>query len=476
MHHRATILYVGLLLTNPALSQGNENPSNGSTSSDSFTTDIKQAAEGMKGFFGGLFDRGNKDGATQQELDPTKRNPPPAAGPGTSTQLDSREQVRMIQAKLAALGYDPGPQDGLMGTRTQTAIQKYQRKMGLPVDGSPSASLLQSLSGNQAPGSLQAKGAEYQALMDGSAATQEANDYEGALHDDDYICKDMVDEFKVTASLINIFKSGTGKAASWFEKTFTASNTEPTPAGDTKLNQILKEARLTAKRTNWMPLAVEQRYGNLIHQRRLEQAPEVISRRVKGRKAKLYRRADALLAKLLEQIPEEHPYEFTLFLTSNADANAEAIPGGYLYLSTGALDKGVAELILGHEITHVTKRHTTRELQARLIDSLSTVDDIKDLITDRDPKPETIIKHAAALKGRFLNYSRQQELQADACTIRLASRLPEFDIAQGVERYISQISSTQEQKQLNSSEHPGYPERKERMLQAMQPNQAAHEP
>ena len=225
-----------------------------------------------------------------------------------------------------------------------------------------------------------------------------------------------------------------------------------------------------------MPLAVEQRYGQLVHQNRLEKAPEVFSRNVKGRRARQYKEADALLAGLLEQIPEKHPFEFNLFLTNDADANAEAVPGGYLYLSTGALDKGVAQLVLAHEIAHVTKRHTTRELQARLIDSMATVDDIKDLMADRDPESDAILKRAAALKGRFLHYSRQQELQADACAVRLTGELPGFDVSREVDRYIDLIGDTQVQKDLNTSRHPGHPKRRMRMQQAMKMKQTARRP
>jgi hypothetical protein len=50
--------------------------------------------------------------------------------------------VRDIQAALAALGYNPGPVDGIMGSKTRTAIRAFQRDEKLTVDGKPSDALL----------------------------------------------------------------------------------------------------------------------------------------------------------------------------------------------------------------------------------------------------------------------------------------------------------------------------------------------
>ncbi|WP_416898066.1 MAG: peptidoglycan-binding protein [Minwuia sp.] len=53
--------------------------------------------------------------------------------------------VRSIQQLLADRGYDPGPADGLMGTRTGNAIRAFQKDAGLKVDGQPTDTLLAQL-------------------------------------------------------------------------------------------------------------------------------------------------------------------------------------------------------------------------------------------------------------------------------------------------------------------------------------------
>jgi len=42
-------------------------------------------------------------------------------------------KVRSVQTALDKLGYNPGPIDGVMGIRTQAALQQYQTDKGLPV-------------------------------------------------------------------------------------------------------------------------------------------------------------------------------------------------------------------------------------------------------------------------------------------------------------------------------------------------------
>lgn len=71
-----------------------------------------------------------------------------AATPGPLDSLNAglkRSYVVGIQQALAARGYDPGPVDGVAGQRTHDAIRRYQRSVGLAVDGQPSPALLNHL-------------------------------------------------------------------------------------------------------------------------------------------------------------------------------------------------------------------------------------------------------------------------------------------------------------------------------------------
>ncbi len=47
--------------------------------------------------------------------------------------------MRRIQRRLKALGFDPGPDDGLQGPRTRRALRAFQRSVGLPTTGEVTA-------------------------------------------------------------------------------------------------------------------------------------------------------------------------------------------------------------------------------------------------------------------------------------------------------------------------------------------------
>lgn len=57
----------------------------------------------------------------------------------------SGEQVRTLQQKLTARGYDVGGVDGILGAKTREAVQLEQRRLGLPADAWPTANLLEAL-------------------------------------------------------------------------------------------------------------------------------------------------------------------------------------------------------------------------------------------------------------------------------------------------------------------------------------------
>ncbi len=49
---------------------------------------------------------------------------------------DNKELIILIQKRLKAIGCNPGPSDGVWGTRTQAAAIAFAKKAGLPSDGS----------------------------------------------------------------------------------------------------------------------------------------------------------------------------------------------------------------------------------------------------------------------------------------------------------------------------------------------------
>ena len=60
-------------------------------------------------------------------------------------QAMSSDQVRELQQRLNALGFDSGEPDGRVGSRTRSAIRAYQQQQGLPMDSYASLTLLEAL-------------------------------------------------------------------------------------------------------------------------------------------------------------------------------------------------------------------------------------------------------------------------------------------------------------------------------------------
>lgn len=63
----------------------------------------------------------------------------------TSSTLSSSSQVKNIQIRLNALGYDCGIPDGIMGSKTKASIKKFQKDKSLVADGIAGAQTLKKL-------------------------------------------------------------------------------------------------------------------------------------------------------------------------------------------------------------------------------------------------------------------------------------------------------------------------------------------
>jgi len=75
----------------------------------------------------------------------------PSAGPAQPRPAQQWSQLTLdVQNALTALGYDPGPVDGLFGPRTRAAIEIFERERELRVTGNVSSELLAQLKANLA--------------------------------------------------------------------------------------------------------------------------------------------------------------------------------------------------------------------------------------------------------------------------------------------------------------------------------------
>lgn len=65
-----------------------------------------------------------------------------------------RKTVASVQGRLAWLGYDPGPVDGIVGRRTAAAIRRFQADHGLEANGLMTAALADQVMGTPKTGAF----------------------------------------------------------------------------------------------------------------------------------------------------------------------------------------------------------------------------------------------------------------------------------------------------------------------------------
>jgi len=119
---------------------------------------------------------------------------------------------------------------------------------------------------------------------------------------------------------------------------------------------------------------------------------------------------------------------FTFTLLDTDVPNAFALPGGYVYITRGLLTlaENEAEMagVLGHEIGHVTARHSAqRQTQATGAGLLATLGTIGAAILGGEMAGRLAQQAAGVGAQAYLaGYSREQELEADQLGIRYLAR------------------------------------------------------
>lgn len=142
-------------------------------------------------------------------------------------------------------------------------------------------------------------------------------------------------------------------------------------------------------------------------------------------------------------------YRFTVL--DSPDVNAFALPGGYIYITRGLLAylNSEAELaaVLGHEIGHVTARHTVRQHSAATVTGiLATV--IAGSTGVQGAGDLANIAGTALVRG----YGREHELEADRLG---AEYLARTGYAPGAMLEVIEVLKNQEQFEIRLAEEEG---------------------
>src|SRR5688572_110978 len=163
------------------------------------------------------------------------------------------------------------------------------------------------------------------------------------------------------------------------------------------------------------------------------------------------------------------PWEF--HVVNDASVNAFALPGGFIYVTRGLLThmNSEAELasVIGHEIGHVTARHSVNQISKQQVANIG-------MMLGMILRPELRNYGNLAEVGMgllFLKYGRDAERQADELGLRYLTRgaydpRPMVDVFTTLER----VGETESKGRLPSwlSTHPAPEDRRARITQQIQ--------
>jgi Zn-dependent protease with chaperone function len=258
-------------------------------------------------------------------------------------------------------------------------------------------------------------------------STKSSDTEDTLIHASDPYCDMPQASYSVMGSVINIGKLAVGLGGTEVLQKLQNGGTN-TVDGAKLAAESTKILQQYSKENLWLPIWAENAYGSYQHQMRVKDGI-VIAREDASPKTKLlYEKADRIFSKIMSYAPEKMPYVMHLYITTEKGVSAEAIPGGYIYISQGALqqkDDAVPIFILAHEISHVSKRHLSKQFQARLVDSGAALQLFDTLVsTNQNANALTMLMTGVgfvkAMQDKFATYSQDQEFQADACAANLS--------------------------------------------------------
>jgi predicted Zn-dependent protease len=160
-------------------------------------------------------------------------------------------------------------------------------------------------------------------------------------------------------------------------------------------------------------------------------------------------------------------YRFAVLDTD--EVNAFAAPGGYVFVTRGALalmeDESMLAGVLAHEVTHVNQRDVIEEIQDRARTEMGISEAAERIdITGEEYLQKAIGVGANAL---FMGLGREDEIEADTIGMRMASDTG-YDRA-GLERFVTLLEHSADDESLSLLEktHPDPDDRLDALADAM---------
>ncbi len=126
----------------------------------------------------------------------------------------------------------------------------------------------------------------------------------------------------------------------------------------------------------------------------------------------------------LAKVADTRNLQWRFYVVDSKEVNAFAVPGGYIYVNRGLIERFTKldqlATVLGHEIGHVTERHTVKQQQkAQGVGLGATLGCVLTRICNTPGVGDLVNVSAGALMAGF---SRSDEAEADRVGIEFAVR------------------------------------------------------
>jgi len=131
-----------------------------------------------------------------------------------------------------------------------------------------------------------------------------------------------------------------------------------------------------------------------------------------------------VLGDSLARVSDERNLDWHFFVVDSREVNAFAVPGGYIYVNRGLIERAQSldqvAGVLGHEIGHVTKRHSIKQMQkAQGANVGVTLGCILTRVCESGLGQAAVQVTAA---GVFAKFSRDDEAEADVEGVKTVIR------------------------------------------------------
>lgn len=166
------------------------------------------------------------------------------------------------------------------------------------------------------------------------------------------------------------------------------------------------------------------------------------------------------IGKKIAAVCDRKDIDYHFFVLDDEEINAVALPGGYVYINKGLIDKVTSDDqlagVVGHEVGHIVARHSIKKLQADQAYSVLRI-----LVAQAPGGGGVGAAADAAFVELYLGYSREDELLADQLGTRY-SKLAGYDPHRMI-KFLENLQEIQRHKPLRPrtyyKTHPYVPDR-----------------